>query len=117
MGQYIEGFVTPVPKKNLKAYKKSIKKMGRFLMDNGAVAYAECVGDNVPQGKWTSFPKAVKLKPNEVVFFSWITFKSKGDRNRIMKKMMKDPMMMDPAMMPLDGKRMIFGSFKTFVSM
>jgi uncharacterized protein YbaA (DUF1428 family) len=86
--------------------------------DHGALEVTECVADDVKKGKWTSFPQSVKLKPREVVVFSWITYKSRKDRDRIMAKVMKDPRlakMMDPATMPFDGKRMIWGGFKAIV--
>lgn len=79
----------------------------------------ECAADDVKKGKYTSFPQSVKLKPNETVFFSWIVYKSRANRDSIMKKVMKDPRMlkMGPEMMPFEGKRMIYGGFKPMVSM
>lgn len=112
---YVDGFVTPVPKKNIAAYKKSIKKSAKIWKEYGALSYNECQGDDVPYGKTTSFPRSVKLKKDEVVFFAWAIYKSKTHRNQVMKKMMKDPRMQDPAMMPFDGRRMIFGGFKPIV--
>ena len=115
---YVDGFVVPVPKKNLVAYRRMSRKAGAVWMDHGALTYVECVGDDVKVGKHTSFPQAVKLKPNETVVFSWITFKSRADRDRINAKVMKDPRItgMDQAM-PFDGKRMIYGGFKPIVEL
>ena len=115
---YVDGFVVPVPRKNLKAYRNMAKKASKVWREHGAVEVTECVADDVKKGKWTSFPQSVKLKPGEVVVFSWIAYKSRKDRDRVMGKVMKDPRlakMMDPASMPFDGKRMIYGGFKTIV--
>lgn len=117
MAQYIDAIVTPVPKKNIALYKKSAKVMVKIFKEYGALHYGEYAADDVQWGKTTSFPRSVKLKPTETVFFSYVIYKSKAQRNSIMKKMMKDPRMQDPAMMPFDGKRMIYGSFKKFVEM
>ena len=117
---YVDGFVIPVPRSKLEAYRKIAKKAGKVWMDHGALAYVESVGDDVKKGKVTSFPRSVKAKPNEKVVFSWIVFKSKADRDRINKKVMKDPRladMMNPKTMPFDGKRMFWGGFKPFVEM
>jgi len=117
MAQYVDGFVVPVPKKNVKAYRAMAKLAGKVWMEHGALNYIECIGDDVKKGKWTSFPQSVKLKAGETVFFSWIVYKSRADRNRIVKKVMKDPRLagMAPDAMPFDGKRMIYGGFKTMV--
>lgn len=117
MAQYVDAFVTPVPKENINLYKKSAKMMAKILKGLGALEYTEYSADDLKWGKSTSFPRSVKLKPTEVVFFAYITYKSKAQRNSIMKKVMNDPRMQDPAMMPFDGKRMIYGSFKKFVQM
>lgn len=119
MAKYVDGFIVPVPKTNLKAYQKMAKLACKVWMEHGALEYIECKGDDVKPGKWTSFPQSVKLKSNEVVFFSWITYKSKKHRDQVMKKVMKDPRMaesMTPDKMPFDGKRMIYGGFTPFVS-
>jgi uncharacterized protein YbaA (DUF1428 family) len=118
MAHYVDGFVLAVPKSKKKAYLKLARLGARIWREYGALEYRECWGDDVKPGKLTSFPQAVKLKRNEVVVFSWIVYKSKSDRNRIMAKVMKDPRledMMDPKNMPFDGKRMFFGGFKTIV--
>ena len=115
---YVDGFVLAVPRKNIKAYKTMATKAAKVWRDHGALEVVECVADDVKKGKWTSFPQSVKLKKGEVVVFSWITYKSRGARDRILKKVMKDPRladMMDPKDMPFDGKRMIYGGFKTLV--
>jgi uncharacterized protein YbaA (DUF1428 family) len=115
---YVDGFVVPVPKKNLKAYRSMAKKAALVWRDHGALEVRECVADDVKVGKRTSFPRSVKLKPTETVIFSYIVYKSRADRDRVMAKVMKDPRlakMMDPKGMPFDGKRMIFGGFKVLV--
>lgn len=117
MAKYVDGFVVPVPKKNLKAYLKMAKLGCKIWMEYGALGYYECVADDVKKGKWTSFPRSVKLKPSEIVFFSWITYKSRKHRDQIMKKVMKDPRLGGfMTNMPFDGKRMIWGGFKTMIS-
>ncbi len=116
---YVDGFVLPVPKKKLAAYRAMARKAGKVWREHGAVEYVECIADDVKPGKHTSFPQSVKLKPGEVVFFSYIVYKTKADRDRINKKVMADPRlqsMMDPKKMPFDGKRMFYGGFKVVVS-
>ena len=117
MAFYVDGFVFPVPKKNLAAYRKLARKAGKIWKEYGALEYRECVGDDVKRGKLTSFPQSVKLKPGEVVWFSWIVYKSRRDRDRINAQVMKDPRIaaMDSSIMPFDGKRMIYGGFKVAV--
>jgi uncharacterized protein YbaA (DUF1428 family) len=117
---YVDGFVLPVPRKNLEAYRKIALKSGKIWKEYGALEYIECVADDVKKGKSTSFPQAVKLKPGEVVVFSWIVYKSRAQRDRINKKVMKDPRladMMDPRAMPFDAKRMFWGGFKDIVQL
>jgi uncharacterized protein YbaA (DUF1428 family) len=117
---YVDGFVVPVPKKKLAAYRSMSKKFGKVWMEYGALSYVECVADDVKVGKRTSFPRSVKLKSGETVVFSWITYKSRAARDRIMGKVMKDKRlaaMMNPGAMPFDGKRMIFGGFKSFLEL
>ncbi len=117
MAKYVDGFVVPVPKKNLKKYEKVAKTAGKIWMKHGALEYVECVADDVSKGKVTSFPRSVKLKPNEVAVFSYIVYKSRAHRDRVMAKVMKDPELhgMGEEMMPFDGMRMIYGGFKTLV--
>lgn len=114
---YVDGFVVPVPKKKLAAYKKLARLAAKVWKDHGALDYKECLADDVSWGKRTSFPRSVKLKKTEVVIFSYITYKNRKDRDRIMKAVMSDKRFdgMDPKKMPFDAKRMIFGGFKTIV--
>ncbi|MBA2351278.1 MAG: DUF1428 domain-containing protein [Betaproteobacteria bacterium] len=116
--QYVDGFVLPVPKENLPAYRRMAQKAGKIWKEHGALAYLECVADDVKPGKLTSFPQSVKLKADETVVFAWIVFKSRAHRDSVNAKVMKDPRledMMDPKSMPFDGKRMIYGGFKVMV--
>jgi uncharacterized protein YbaA (DUF1428 family) len=113
---YVDGFVLAVPKENLDAYKEMARKASEVWMDHGALSYVECVADDVPYGEVTSFPRAVQAKDDEVVVFSWATYPDRASRDDIMKKVMEDPRMKyDPAKMPFDGKRMIFGGFEPFI--
>lgn len=117
---YVDGFVVPVPKKKIQAYRRLAQKAGKVWREHGALEYRECIADDVKPGKLTSFPQSVKLKPGEVVWFSWIVYKSRKDRDRIMEKVMKDKRlasMMDPKNMPFDGKRMFWGGFKLAVDL
>ena len=115
---YVDGFIVPVPKRNLKAYRTMSRKAGKVWREHGALDYKECVADDVKVGKWTSFPRSVKLKSNETVIFSYIVYKSRAERDRVFAKVMKDPRlakMMNPKAMPFDARRMIYGGFKVFV--
>ncbi|MBR1220735.1 DUF1428 domain-containing protein [Bradyrhizobium sp. U87765 SZCCT0131] len=117
---YVDGFVLPLPKKNLAAYRNMSRKAGKVWREHGAISYHECIADDVKKGKLTSFPQSVKLKPGETVVFSWIVYKSRRDRDRVNAKVMNDPRlakMMDPKSMPFDGKRMFYGGFKTLIEM
>src|ERR1700742_4925613 len=102
---YVDGFVLPVPKKNLAKYRGMAKKAGKVWRKHGALDYVEAVADDVKKGKVTSFPQAVKLKPSETVIFAWVTYKSRAHRDSVMAKVMKDPLFadMDPKKMPFDG--------------
>ncbi|MEQ1518743.1 MAG: DUF1428 domain-containing protein [Usitatibacteraceae bacterium] len=116
--KYVDGFVVPVPKAKLAAYKRMAQLGAKVWMEHGALEYVECVADDVKPGKVTSFPQSVKLKADEVVVFSYIVYKTRAQRDRIMAKVMKDPRLasfMDPKNMPFDGKRMFWGGFKTIV--
>jgi len=120
MARYVDGFVVPVPRRKLAAYRALARKAGKIWMEYGALEYVECVADDVKPGKHTSFPQSVKLKKGEVVIFSYAVYKSRKQRDSIMGKVMKDPRladMMDPKNMPFDGKRMFWGGFKTIVEM
>ena len=116
--RYVDGFVVPVPKKNLEAYRRMSQKAGKVWREHGALEYIECVADDVKKGKHTSFPQSVKLQPGETVVFAYIVYKSRAQRDRINAKVMKDPRlaeMMDPKAMPFDGKRMFWGGFEVLV--
>ena len=115
---YVDGFIVPVPVKNLAAYRSLARKAGKIWREHGALEFREAVADDVKPGKWTSFPQSVKLEKDETVVFSWIVYKSRAHRDRVNAKVMKDKRvagMMDPKAMPFDGKRMIFGGFKMLV--
>ena len=117
---YVDGFVLPILKRNTALYKKIARKAGKIWKEHGALEYRECIADDVKSGKLTSFPQAVKLKPGEAVWFSWVVYKSRRDRDRILKKVMADPRlanMMDPKKLPFDGKRMFWGGFKVEVDL
>ena len=119
MPQYVDGFITPVPLAKVTEYKKMSRTCAKIFREHGALAFMECMGDDTPYGKRTSFPRAVKLKEDEVAWFSWIVYASKKDRDAIMKKTMNDPRlakMMAGKATPFDAKRMIFGGFKVQVS-
>lgn len=113
---YVDGFVLPVPKKNVKAYKKMAALGGKMWMKHGAVQYFECEGDDM-KAEWSlSFPQMVKPKAGETIFFSFIVYKNKAHRDKVNKKVMSDPSMNDaPKKMPFDVKRMAYGGFKAVV--
>jgi uncharacterized protein YbaA (DUF1428 family) len=119
MGKYVDGFVLPVPKDKVEAYKQFSEKAGKVWRELGALEYIECVGDDVPPGKLTSFPQAVKLEPNETVVFAWIVYPSRAERDRINAAVMKDERItgVDPKSMPFDSKRMFWGGFEVLVSL
>lgn len=115
---YVDGYLLAVPKRNVGKYRSMARLAGKIWKEHGAVQYFECIADDVKPGKWTSFPQAVKLKKGEVVFFSFIIFRSRKQRDRVNAKVMKDPRLgkyMDPKKLPFDGKRMIWGGFKGLV--
>ena len=115
---YVDGFVIPVPQTRLGDYKKMARLGRKVWMEHGALAYHECVADDAPAGKLTSFPRSVKLKDDEVVVFAYIVYRSRAHRDKVNKRVMNDKRLahMDAKSMPFDGKRMIFGGFKTLVS-
>jgi uncharacterized protein YbaA (DUF1428 family) len=118
MPRYVDGFVVPLPKRNLDAYRRQARKAGKVWREHGALEYRECVAEDVSPGKVTSFPQSVKVKRGETVVFSWIVFKSRAHRDRVNAKVMKDPRladMMEPGAMPFDGSRMIYGGFEVVV--
>jgi uncharacterized protein YbaA (DUF1428 family) len=112
---YVDGFVIPVKKDKVEVYKAHARKAGEVWMELGALSFVECVGDDVPYGQLTSFPRAVQAGDDEVVIFSWIVYKSRADRDAIMEKVMADPRLKGD--MPFDGKRMIFGGFDVIVEL
>ena len=117
---YVDGFIVPVPKKNLPAYRRISARAGKVWREHGALDYKECVGDDLDHTMGVSFAKGAKLKAGETVVFSWILYKSRRDRDRINKLVMADPRlakMMDPKRMPFDVKRMWYGGFRTIVDL
>ncbi len=115
---YVDGYLLPVPRKNLKAYAALARKAGKIWREHGALEFRECVGDDLANKFSVSFPRQRKLKRGETVMFSWITFKSRADRDRVNARVMKDPRlakMMDPKAMPFDSSRMVYGGFKVLV--
>lgn len=116
---YVDGYVIPVKKTQLDAYRRLARRAGKVWLSHGALEVVECVGDDVKPGKHTSFPQAVKLKDDEVVVFSWIRYRSRAHRDKVNAKVMADPFFagMAPADMPFDGKRMFWGGFKPIVQM
>ncbi len=118
--RYVDGFVLPVPKKNLPAYRRMARLCSKVWCEHGALEYIECVADDVKPGKLTSFPQSVKLKAGETVIFAYIVYKSRAHRDRVNAKVFKDPRlapMMNPKTMPFDGKRMFWGGFKSMVAL
>ena len=114
---YVDGYVVPVKKAKLDAYRKLARKAGKVWTSHGALEYVECVADDVKPGKHTSFPQAVKLKDDEVVVFAWIVYRSRAHRDKVNRLVMADPFFagMPPADMPFDGKRRFWGGFKEMV--
>ena len=120
MPRYVDGFVIPVPKRKLAAYRRMARIGGKVWKDHGALAYMECVGDDLKGPCSLPFPKLAKTKPDETVVFSFIVYKSRKDRNRVNAQVMKDPRLlplMNPQAMPFDMKRMAYGGFKTLVDL
>jgi len=118
MAQYVDGFVLPVPKKNLADYRRLAKKAGKVWMEHGAVEYRECVGDDLTVKFGLPYTKGTKVKAGETVIFSWVVYKSRAHRDKVLAKVMKDPRLtdgMDPKTMPFDCTRMMWGGFKTIV--
>jgi len=116
--KYVDGYVLPVPKKNLPAYRRMAAKAGKVWREHGALQFRECVGEDLKTKKIKSFPSLVKPKPGETVVFSWIVFKSRAHRDAVNAKVMKDPRlaeMMDMKSMPFDPKRMAYGGFEVMV--
>lgn len=120
MGKYVDGFVVPVPKDKVEAYRKMAEEAGRVWREYGALAFVECIAEDVKPGEVTSFPQAVKLEADETVAFSWIVFESREHRDRINAQVMDDPRIkdsMDPGTMPFDARRMFWGGFDVLVDL
>ena len=118
MARYVDGFVLPVPKRNVDAYRRMARKAGKIWREHGALEYRECVAEDVKKGEVTSFPQSVELKRGETVVFAWIVFKSRKHRDRVNSKVMQDPRLagrMSPKDMPFDTKRMVYGGFEVVV--
>lgn len=116
MPRYVDGFVLPVPRDKLPAYRRMARLGAKVWMEHGALEYVEAVEDDVKPGKLTSFPQSVKLKPGEVVVFAWIVYRSRAHRDRVLKKVMADPRLTSQTEMPFDGKRMFWGGFAEMVA-
>ena len=112
---YVDGFVIPVPKDKIEAYKAQAKNAGEIWKEHGALDFVECIGNDVPYGEVTSFPRAVLAKDDEVVVFSWIVYPSRAQRDAINAKVMADPRL--DGEMPFDGKRLIYGGFEMWLKM
>ena len=115
---YVDGYILPVPKKNVRAYRRMAEKASKIWREHGALEYRECVGDDLKIKFGVPFPRLVKAKPGETMVFAWIVFKSRAHRDRVNAKVMKDPRlasMCDPQSMPFDCKRMVYGGFKVVV--
>ena len=113
---YVDGFVTPVLTANRDAYLQHAKDVAVMFKEYGATSVVECWGDDVPEGKVTSFPMAVKVEPGEIVVFSWVTWPSRAVRDAGWAKLMADPRMASGAIPPFDGKRMIYGGFEVLLN-
>ncbi len=118
MPRYVDGFVLPVPKKNLPAYRRMAQKAGKIWREHGALEFRECAGDDLNVAMGLPFPRLVKPKPGETVMFSYIVFKSRAHRDRVNAKVMKDPRLdMNEKAMPFDPKRMAYGGFRVLVNL
>ena len=119
MPNYVDGYVLPVPRKNLQIYRRIAQKAGKIWREHGALEYRECAGDDI-NVKWgVPFSKIIKTKPGETVIFAWVVFKSRAHRDSVNAKVMKDPRLsklMDASAMPFDSKRMAYGGFKVIVA-
>src|SRR3989304_1428116 len=116
--RYVDGYVLPVPRKKLQAYRRLARKAGKIWREHGALEFRECVGEDLTVKMGAPFPRRIKLKPGETVMFSWVGFKSRAHRDRVNARVMKDPRlatMCDPKNMPFDVKRMSYGGFKILV--
>jgi uncharacterized protein YbaA (DUF1428 family) len=115
---YVDGFVVPVPKKNVDAYMRMSRKAGKIWMEHGALSYKECVGDDLNIKGVLTFPKGIRIKSGETVIFAFIIYKSRAHRDKVNAKVMADPrLQMPPSSMPFDPKRMMYGGFKAKVDL
>lgn len=116
-GKYVDGYVVPVPKANLEAYRALAEKASQIWREHGALEYIECLAEDVKPGEVTSFPQSVKATPDETVVFAWIVYESREHRDQVNEAVMKDSRFanMDMKTMPFDGKRMFFGGFEVLV--
>jgi uncharacterized protein YbaA (DUF1428 family) len=117
MARYVDGFVLPLPRKNVAAYRRIARRAGRIWREHGALEYRECVGDDLHPKETVPFTRGVKARPGETVVFAWVVYKSRAHRDRVNAKVMKDPRIakMDPKSMPFDVKRMVYGGFRVLV--
>jgi uncharacterized protein YbaA (DUF1428 family) len=116
--RYVDGFVLPIPRRHVEAYRRIARKAGKIWREHGALEYRECAGDDLKTKMGVAFPRLARARGGETVFFSWIVYKSRAHRDRVNAKVMKDPRMakmMDPKAMPFDYKRMAYGGFKVVV--
>ncbi|MBL9141153.1 MAG: DUF1428 domain-containing protein [Phycisphaerae bacterium] len=118
MPKYVDGYVIPIPTRNLPAYRKMASVACKVWIEHGALEYHECVGEDLKVPFGMTFPKGMKLKKGDTVVFAWVVYKSRAHRDRVNAKVMKDPRLgalMSAGAMPFDAKRMMFGGFKSFV--
>lgn len=118
MAHYVDGFVLPVPKKNVNAYRRMAQKASMIWREHGALEYRECVGDDLSVKMGMPFPKGIKARPDETVVFAYVVYRSRAHRDQVNARIMKDPRiagMCDPKDMPFDCKRMLYGGFETIV--
>ena len=116
--KYVDGYVLPVPTKNLAAYRRMAQKAGKIWIEHGALEYRECAGEDMETPMGMPFPKQLKLKADETVVFAWVVYKSRAHRDRVNAKVMKDPRLgegMDMKNMPFNPKRMAYGGFQVLV--
>ena len=119
MAHFVDGYVLPLPRRHLAAYRRMARKAGRIWREHGALEYRECVGEDLAPKWGLPFPRLAKLRSGETVVFSWIVFRSRAHRDRVNARVMKDPRLtsMQPQTMPFDIKRMAYGGFRTLVEM
>jgi uncharacterized protein YbaA (DUF1428 family) len=115
MSKYVDGFVLPVPKRNMGAYRRMAAQAGKIWRDHGALDYKECVGDDLKIKMGIPFPRGIRSKPGETIVFAYIVYKSRAHRDRVNAKVMKDSRLKMPKSMPFDVKRMLYGGFKVLI--